>query len=688
MDSAIPLLLYFPYLLLLGWLAYSVFYLIKANKEPSHVNTFLLQAIPGLFTTIGVFGTFFGIAIGLYDFQVDDIQGSITELLGGMKLAFLTSIIGIFLSMVSGMFMRSILHKHGDKLRLPISEESRRLELLQKEAQKRQLSLEAIGEDTTHLGSIYEEVKKQPPLLSSILDNLSKNRKTMEETNADSTKKLLEEIKATNKHLITASEQSNENTQNMVETLNENHRLMRDKFTEFSQLMAQANTEALRDAMENLIADFNEMFSDLITSLVNQNFQELNQSVQSLNGWQKENREQVDSLYKKLTLLLNRTDEFTVAIEEKVPLAVAQLEQTAGSIERMSEHVAAISSSEGELQEILNILKSVMIEDERFVEMSDRVNESIEKLQQSSTVLSSTSQDLNTTTSALQEIYSWHDQNKEVVGTLVEQMETTSENFKGNEEVLKKMAGHLNAISGSEGELQLILNALKKVMIEDERFVHMGDMVTSSVNRLSATAKELAGTENALADTTEALNDINTWHQENRGAIETLVTQLNEASGSLTQTDATLSNTSQLVKQLVDSESQLANILAELENVALGDGQFRELMNKIKATAALMESTSKNAEEEQAKITEWLNREKGLHSSMLLFNRAIADLSKHLENLEGIRMEEWQVLDNSFDKRIQTALDKSFKNLDELVMEYVRFMEKNRKIEIAVRNNN
>ena len=655
---------YLPYGLLAGWFVFSLFYLIKANWYPEKVNSYLLQGVPGLFTTIGVFGTFLGIAIGLYDFQVDDIQGSITELLNGMKLAFLTSIIGIFLSFVSGLFMRSILHSKGDAMRLPTSEESRRLEVLRVEAEKQHTLLEAISK------------------------SLSENQRTIKETNADSTQKLLKEIQDTNKHLIEASEQSNKNTEAMVQSLNENHQLMRDKFTEFSELMAQANTEALREAMERLVKDFNDMFSDLITSLVNQNFKELNESVQSLNSWQQENRQQVDTLYNKLDLLLDRTDQFTQAIEEKVPLAVSQLDQTAGSLQRMSEYVAAISSSEGELQQILNILKSVLIEDERFVEMSNRVNESIEKLLESSNVLSGTSQDLESTTNALQEIHNWHNQNKEVVEVLVEQMKVTSEGYKENEGVLKQTADHLNAISGSEGELQLILNALKTVMIEDERFVQLGDMVTSSVNRLSATSDRLLDTERALKDTTNALSDINSWHYANREAVGALVDRLSEVVGSLYQTDSTLSNISGLVRQLVDSESQLAQILTELENVTLGDGQFQELMNKIKDTATLMEKASKNAEEEQAIITEWLQREQSLHNAMQLFNSAIAALNSHLANLERIKMEEWQILDNSFDKRIKTALDKSFENLDRLIMEYVQYIESNKTIEITVQNQN
>ena len=42
------------------------------------------------FTTIGVLGTFFGIFLGLLDFNVANIDASIQQLLTGLKIAFST----------------------------------------------------------------------------------------------------------------------------------------------------------------------------------------------------------------------------------------------------------------------------------------------------------------------------------------------------------------------------------------------------------------------------------------------------------------------------------------------------------------------------------------------------------------------------------------------------------------------
>ena len=46
-------------------------------------------------TTLGVLGTFIGIAFGLRNFDVSDIDASVPSLLEGLKVAFGTSIVGM-----------------------------------------------------------------------------------------------------------------------------------------------------------------------------------------------------------------------------------------------------------------------------------------------------------------------------------------------------------------------------------------------------------------------------------------------------------------------------------------------------------------------------------------------------------------------------------------------------------------
>ncbi|MBD3807873.1 MAG: MotA/TolQ/ExbB proton channel family protein [Epsilonproteobacteria bacterium] len=54
--------------------------------------------------SLGILGTFVGIAIGLYHFDVSNIKESMPQLLEGLKTAFVTSGVGIFFSILLSIF--------------------------------------------------------------------------------------------------------------------------------------------------------------------------------------------------------------------------------------------------------------------------------------------------------------------------------------------------------------------------------------------------------------------------------------------------------------------------------------------------------------------------------------------------------------------------------------------------------
>jgi len=53
------------------------------------------EIAPNILTSIGIFGTFLGVAIGLWHFDTADIQGSVPKLMDGLKTAFWSSIVGL-----------------------------------------------------------------------------------------------------------------------------------------------------------------------------------------------------------------------------------------------------------------------------------------------------------------------------------------------------------------------------------------------------------------------------------------------------------------------------------------------------------------------------------------------------------------------------------------------------------------
>ncbi len=70
------------------------------------------NGMAGMLTGLGILGTFLGLSIGLGSFNGNDIYAvtdNVGTLLGGMKVAFHTSVYGIFFSLVFGLVYRSLM---------------------------------------------------------------------------------------------------------------------------------------------------------------------------------------------------------------------------------------------------------------------------------------------------------------------------------------------------------------------------------------------------------------------------------------------------------------------------------------------------------------------------------------------------------------------------------------------------
>jgi hypothetical protein len=58
-------------------------------------NSRTAESAPTILTSIGIFGTFLGVALGLSSFDTTQLQESVPQLLSGLKTAFWSSIAGL-----------------------------------------------------------------------------------------------------------------------------------------------------------------------------------------------------------------------------------------------------------------------------------------------------------------------------------------------------------------------------------------------------------------------------------------------------------------------------------------------------------------------------------------------------------------------------------------------------------------
>ena len=95
------------------------------------------ESISGILTGIGIFGTFLGLVIGLSQLNIENLRPSIQNLMGGMDIAFISSVVAIFCSLLWSFIDRNLISNFHKELlslvdtiseRLPIRNESDILE--------------------------------------------------------------------------------------------------------------------------------------------------------------------------------------------------------------------------------------------------------------------------------------------------------------------------------------------------------------------------------------------------------------------------------------------------------------------------------------------------------------------------------------------------------------------------------
>lgn len=137
-------------------------------------------------------------------------------------------------------------------------------------------------------------------------------------------------------------------SQIMRSSIDDTNTLLSKKFDEFSDLLKKSNTESLVKVMEGVTREFQKQMHDLISRLIQQNFEQLNQSVQQLNTWQVENKQMISQLTAQYKAM---ADNF---------------ERNANTLTSVSNDTKNLVSDGGKLKQLINSLNQVIVEDKKF----------------------------------------------------------------------------------------------------------------------------------------------------------------------------------------------------------------------------------------------------------------------------------------------------------------------------------
>lgn len=333
-----------------------------------------IEQLPSMISTLGVLGTFAGITIGLLYFDTKNLDDSIPKLLSGLKTAFFTSLAGMIGSLFLSKQVNSALdEKDGgmsdidmaagqickavDAMNTTTKEVFEELRNQNKQQLEVQLHFyrtisETVSSLTANIGELKGFSKKFDNVGAVTTSINSFVGECLEITSgiAGAQNEISDEIK--NFSMVLRSE-----VDEIEEKMKETNNLLVGKFDEFSELLKKSNTEALVDVMKSVTEEFQKQMNSLINKLIQENFDQLNKSVESLNVWQQENKEMISSLtkqYKEMT---------------------ANFEQTSTTLTKVSGDTRLLVSDGGKLRQLIEALNQVIIEDQKFVKIVAQIEE-------------------------------------------------------------------------------------------------------------------------------------------------------------------------------------------------------------------------------------------------------------------------------------------------------------------------
>ena len=363
----------------------------QKNRWHTHTNT-----AASILTIFGVFGTFFGIFLGLWGFDIENIEGSIPDLLAGLKLAFLTSLAGIFsaIALKTYAFRRTIkgqdpdedtLDKFVDQLTTTLAnvQTSGEINLLAQMVTLNTVIKEEGRETRAVLGGIKEDLigihtsltggqSETIAHLQGLTTTVSEKHDHLTSTVAEKYDSLIgiqrEEGNQTREKLTNLQDAFTDSQdvlstqlENLATSFSTKHDLLIDEFQTFSKNVAESvaklATDELIEALKTVIEDFNAK----ITEQFGENFKQLNEAVGKTVTWQEQYRQQMEEL----------ADEFRIAAEsiERSRESVAVIAESSNTIAGRSESIVACTEK---LDPILHTLNDQL---DAFSELRQRALE-------------------------------------------------------------------------------------------------------------------------------------------------------------------------------------------------------------------------------------------------------------------------------------------------------------------------
>lgn len=241
------------------------------------------------------------------------------------------------------------IHSDLDKLLVAFGEQGEKIQNMDENLKILKTSISSTSDDVAELKKLNQDISG---CLTGMADTLGEIA-TATEATSSTEDSILEKFDTFGKFI-------GDEVDDIERKMGETNTLLTNKFDEFSELLKKSNTEALVGVMKQLTTEFQKQMNGLIQRLVQENFEQLNKSVERLNSWQQENKNMIASLIQQYKDM--ETD----------------FENSSTTLTKVSADTKALVGDGGKLQQLIAALNKVILENQSYIEVTKKLQETAE----------------------------------------------------------------------------------------------------------------------------------------------------------------------------------------------------------------------------------------------------------------------------------------------------------------------
>ena len=575
--------------------------------------TGICDLISGTMTGLGILGTFLGLVLGISGFDTTTaaaITSSISGLLGGMGTAFFTSIVGVFLSLIFS-YVHKIAYENANKS----------LESFVAAFHSKNLD----GSEKMAENQLLDYQKQQTDLMGSFATVISEA--------------VSSSISSTMKTELVPIFDRMENT-----------------IEQFGALASQQQKEGLDRVVKEFIRCMNES--------LNQQFEELSDTIHEICEWQKASAEQMQKIVDGIcdtSAEINHINELSKQTVAEMNDVVTQLDSYYEKLSSATEQMQNQIEQNNEIQERQSAYIEKLIESEQHITaLTDVVKLEIENNQNSIDMLTAhcKEQVVNIETAAKQSLDVVAESTKLVADASQQQITALAQTADKEMQTLSASAARLNEDNHKQ------LEELTKVSSEQVALLAGAtDAAQKSVDLISDHCKDqISGIVEAAKQDMEALSaSTKVLAEASHAQMETLAQTAESEMQLLSGTAAQLSeeNHKQLTELTKASSEQMTILSAAANNVMQNSQQ--QITAAIEATQAqsdaLMQATNDFADfvqKQNQKLVEAVDKEvAGLSNFAGQTTNELQSATSGMENAAKL-----------LDKNLDDVLSRTFDSFD------------------------